>query len=433
MSSSSSSSSRERERERERETSVKSIDITLKSRIWLPRRLETLRVDAFWTSEPVECSSACEDKELGTWALEQQRRVIVVWRSESVSFAFADQPAVDHPSAFRWRASSKKNRPSSCLFPFRMATILPFRTAWIADILSQASLRDEQRQRCWKRGSGDGQRLSLWDYGTTERVFNAVRRSPEPSARPSAAANSEERQIRTTCLFAESVEMCWCFLPSCAMYIDNAVGNVVAEAGRDLVFMTARLSDLSMPLKGEVRRSPEQSARQPIARSGKFVRLAYSWRALDCEKVTVLCFHPSLNTLLFERGWEEWRFDVADRSETPKPRRQSHKQQLLRPRSGPSRAAHPRTIHGERTASTEQISKKGIKLIPKTIGNRKGDCAWSSIWQTQPEKICKLQSTKISTMCGVNDTDLCFAICRFSQFLFVTSNNFRHNLLFYLQ
>ena len=48
----------------------------------------------------------------------------------------------------------------------------------------------------------------------------------------------------------------------------------------------------------------------------------------------------------------------------------------------------------ERTASTEQISKKGIKLILKTIGNRKGDCAWScSRWQTQPEKICKLQST----------------------------------------
>ena len=56
--------------------------------------------------------------------------------------------------------------------------------------------------------------------------------------------------------------------------------------GRDLVFMiTARRSDLSMPLKGEVRRSPVQSARQPIARpGGKFVRRPYSRRALDCEK-----------------------------------------------------------------------------------------------------------------------------------------------------
>ena len=69
------------------------------------------------------------------------------------------------------------------------------------------------------------------------------------------------------------------------MYKDNAVRNVVAEMDRDLVFMiTARLSDLSMPLIGEVRRSPVQSARQPIARSGKFVRRAYSRSALDCEK-----------------------------------------------------------------------------------------------------------------------------------------------------
>ena len=111
-----------------------------------------------------------------------------------------------------------------------------------------------------------------------------------------------------------------CFLLSCAMYKDNAVGKVVAETGRDIVFMTtARLSDLSMPLKGEVRRSPEQSAWQPIARSGKLVRRASSRRALGCEETTVLCFLPSWSTLLFERGLgEEGRFDVASRSETPK-------------------------------------------------------------------------------------------------------------------
>ena len=48
---------------------------------------------------------------------------------------------------------------------------------------------------------------------------------------------------------------------------------------------------------------PEQSARQPIARSGKYSRRAYSRRALDCEKTTVSCFIPSWSTLLFERGW----------------------------------------------------------------------------------------------------------------------------------
>ena len=116
-------------------------------------------------------------------------------------------------------------------------------------------LRDVQRQRCWKRGtcSGDGQRL--WDYCTarltdlSRPLSGKVRRSTEPSASPSAAADSEERKICTTCLFAESVGLCLSFLPSCVMYKDNAVGNVVAETGRDLVFMTtARLSDLSMPL-----------------------------------------------------------------------------------------------------------------------------------------------------------------------------------------
>ena len=130
--------------------------------------------------------------------------------------------------------------------------------------------------------------------------------------RPSAAAIARSGTFLRPCLFAESVGLCLCFLSSCAMYKDNAVENVVAEMGRDLVFMiTARLSDLSMPLKGEVRRSPEQSARQPIARSGKFVRRAYSRMALGCEKTTVLCFLPSWSTLLFERGLgEEGRFDV---------------------------------------------------------------------------------------------------------------------------
>ena len=266
---------------------------------------------------------------------------------------------------------------------FRMAPVLPLRTAWIADILSQASLRDVERQRCWKRGSGDGERL--WDYcmarlsDLSMQLTDEVRRSPEPSARLSAAANSEERQICATCLFAESVGLCLCFLPSCAMYKDNAVGNVVVDTGRDLVLMTtARLSDLSMPLKGEVRRSPEQSAQQPIARSGRFVRCVYSRRVLDCEKTTVLCFLPSWSTLLFERGLgEEGRFHVASRSETPKTSCQNHKQQMLRPRGGPSKAAHTPTTRVKEQQVLSKMLKKGIKLILKTIGNRKGDCAWS--------------------------------------------------------
>ena len=94
---------------------------------------------------------------------------------EALRSLVTGQTAVDHPEAFRRHASSKKNRPSGCLFPFRMATVLPLRTAWIADILSQSSLRDVERQRCWKRGSA-GRRAETFGllYGTTERSFNAV-------------------------------------------------------------------------------------------------------------------------------------------------------------------------------------------------------------------------------------------------------------------
>ena len=97
-------------------------------------------------------------------------------------------------------------------------------------------VRDVQRQRCSKRGSGDGQRLSLWR--------NVV------------------------------------FFPSLHPLLDT----VTILSFKRIFMITARVSDLSMPLKVEVRRSPVRFARQQIARSGKFVRRAYSRRALDCEK-----------------------------------------------------------------------------------------------------------------------------------------------------
>ena len=55
------------------------------------------------------------------------------------------------------------------------------------------------------------------------------------------------------------------------LYKDNAVGNVMhvlvdGGDGQSLWdYCTARLSDLSMPLTGEVRRSPEPSARPSAA------------------------------------------------------------------------------------------------------------------------------------------------------------------------
>ena len=41
------------------------------------------------------------------------------------------------------------------------------------------------------------------------------------------------------------------------------------------------------------------------------------------------------------------------------------------------------------------------------------------------------RNAQISVIHSAHCTDLCFAICRFSQVVFVTSNNFTHNLLFY--
>ena len=101
-----------------------------------------------------------------------------------------------------------------------------------------------------------------------------------------------ERQICATCLFAESFGLCLCFLRSCAMYKDN----VVAETGRDLVFMTmAWRSDLSMPLKGEVRRSTwtvctagDSELAIGCREERQTCTTCLSRRALDCEKTTVL-------------------------------------------------------------------------------------------------------------------------------------------------
>ena len=53
-------------------------------------------------------------------------------------------------------------------------------------------------------------------------------------------------------------------------------------------------------------------------------------------------------------------------------------------------------------------------LILKTIGNRKGDCAWScSKWQTQPEKICKSQRTN---QCHSPRTFYWFVLCNLQIF-----------------
>ena len=152
-------------------------------------------------------------------------------------------------------------------------------------------MRDVQTQRCWKRGSGDGQRLK--DYCTTERSFNAV----------SALCVAVERRGST-------------------------LTSTICKGYR----------------------------RQPIAKSGKFVWCAcLSWTALDCKKRTVLCFLPSWITLPFERGFalgKRERFDVTARSDKSHKQRQVHR----------AVAQVKESMRKRRTASTEPISKKVIKL-----------------------------------------------------------------------
>ena len=60
------------------------------------------------------------------------------------------------------------------------------------------------KTHCCKRGSGDGQRLSLYDYGTTDQSFNADERwGSTLTWTVCMAADSEEWQICTTCFFAK--------------------------------------------------------------------------------------------------------------------------------------------------------------------------------------------------------------------------------------
>ena len=242
--------------------------------------------------------------------------------------------AVNHPASFRWHASSKKKRPTWCLRSFRMSTILPWRTAWIADILSEASLHDVQ---------------------------------------------------------------------------DNTVGNVVAETGRDFA-TTARLSDHSMPfycvspLKAEVRRLPEPSAR-PLAST-----------AVDSEErqiCTVLLGESVglrkddgliLSTIVEHTSAREWVGD-PERKRKGLTCHPAVKHQSPAAKATNSKCCDRAVVHvkqhipeqpGWKNSKYWVNFEKRNQINTKTmsIGNWKGDCAWNcSRYKTQSEKIFKLQST----------------------------------------
>ena len=64
--------------------------------------------------------------------------------------------------------------------------------------------------------------------------------------------------------------------------------------------------------------------------------------------------------------------------------------------------------------------KKWIKLILKTIGNRKKDCAWGCARgiNTTGENL-QIEKHKSGRRSFAHQTDLCFSICRFSQVVFI--------------
>ena len=66
------------------------------------------------------------------------------------------------------------------------------------------------------------------------------------------------------------------------------------------------------------------------------------------------------------------------------------------------------------------LSMGKTKLIPKTIGNRKRDCAWGCAWGINTTwEICRSKSTNQFGERNERLPDLCFSICRFSQVVFI--------------
>ena len=134
------------EAERERDA-CDVIDITLKSRVIMHMITSTARRPPTRRRVLSLHLSSARVHGQGAWRLSARAAASSDWWMTMGKWKLCvrSSAAVDHPEAFRWHASSKKNRPSWCLFPFRMAMVLLLRTAWIVDILSQASMRDEQR------------------------------------------------------------------------------------------------------------------------------------------------------------------------------------------------------------------------------------------------------------------------------------------------
>ena len=88
-----------------------------------------------------------------------------------------------------------------------------------------------------------------------------------------------------------------------------------------------------------------------------------------------------------------------------------------------------------RSSFSPKKSKKWIKLIPKTIGNRKRDCAWGCAWginttwenlQIEKHKIKKAFVRLTELICA-------FRSLGFLRWCLFPKRNLTHNLFFYFQ
>ena len=226
--------------------------------------------------------------------------------------------------------------------------------AGIADILSQAPCAMYTDNAVGNVVAETGR-----DGGTTTRLSDRsmpftlcasplkgeVQRSPEPSARPSAAADSEERQICTTCFFAESVGLCLCFLPSSAMYKDNE-GCWKRGSGdgqrlglydhgtteRSFNAVERRGSTLNLNSLHGSRLRGTANLYDVLIRGEHWI--VKSRRSCMLEHTSVWSPRGDPG----KRGDLTWQPAVKHQTTC-----QNHKQQQLRPRSGPSKGAQTRT------------------------------------------------------------------------------------------
>ena len=383
-----------------------------------------LRPYASTRSEPVECSNfevhvkITETRSLALERSIEQRGSSAWWRAMGMgSFAFAGQPAVDHPAASRWHTSSKKNRPSWCLFPFRMATVTAFENS-LGSGYPFASVPARSRKT-----NAVGNVVA--ETGTTERYFNAVdKRGPTLTwtapARPSAAADSEERQICTTCLFAGER---WIVLMLSPIMRDVQRQRCWKRGSGDGQRLSRKLCDY-----GTTERSfnaverwgstltwtlcmAADSEERQICTTCLFAENVGLWKD-DC-----LAFSHRGAHFCLRGGWGKLRGEIwraIPQSNTKRPATKTTNSNCC-DRAVAQVKQHIPEQPGERTASTEQISKKGIKLILKTIGNRKGDCAWCcSRWQTQPWENLQIAKHK-SVQCAKWMTLIC--ALQFADFL----------------